>query len=66
LRFEDVFRNWSGPALALVGVTATIWLAATGTLTLYVHPRYTLLTVIMAVLTLLVLLLMAVMGSSSA
>ena len=66
MRFEDVLRNWSGAALALVGVIATIWLAATGTLTLYVHPRYTLLTVIMAVLTLLVLVGMAAVGVSSA
>jgi uncharacterized repeat protein (TIGR03943 family) len=66
LRFEAVLRNWSGAALALLGVIATLWLAATGRLTLYVHPRYTLLTVIMAVLTLLVLVLMAVVGGSSA
>jgi uncharacterized repeat protein (TIGR03943 family) len=66
LRFEDVLRNWSGAALALVGVIAKLWLAATGRLTLYVHPRYTLLTVIMAVLTLLVLVGMAAVGVSSA
>jgi uncharacterized repeat protein (TIGR03943 family) len=66
LRFEKVLRDWSGAALALVGVIATLWLAATGRLTLYVHPRYTLLTVIMAVLTLLVLVLMAAVGVSSA
>jgi uncharacterized repeat protein (TIGR03943 family) len=66
LRFEDVLRTWGGAALALVGVIATLWLAATGRLTLYVHPRYTLLTVIMAVLTLLVLVLMAAVGVSSA
>ena len=66
MRFEDVLRNWSGAALALLGVIATLWLAATGKLTLYVHPRYTLLTVIMAVLTLLVLVLMAAVGRSPA
>jgi uncharacterized repeat protein (TIGR03943 family) len=66
LRFEDVLRNWSGAGLALVGVIATLWLAGTGRLTLYVHPRYTLLTVIMAVLTLLVLVLMAAVGVSAA
>jgi uncharacterized repeat protein (TIGR03943 family) len=65
LRFEAVLRNWSGAALALVGVIATIWLAATGRLTLYVHPRYTLLTVMMAVLTLLLLVLAAAVGVSS-
>jgi uncharacterized repeat protein (TIGR03943 family) len=48
-----------------VGVIATIWLAATGRLTLYVHPRYTLLTVMMAVLTLLLLVLAAAVGVSS-
>ncbi|HZL74285.1 MAG TPA: TIGR03943 family protein [Propionibacteriaceae bacterium] len=48
-----------------MGVIATIWLAATGRLTLYVHPRYTLLTVMMAVLTLLLLVLAAAVGVSS-
>ena len=66
MRFEDVLRNWSGAALALLGVIATIWLAATGRLTLYVHPRYTLLTVIMAVLTLLLLVLLAAVRVSPA
>jgi uncharacterized repeat protein (TIGR03943 family) len=66
LRFEHVLRNWSGAALALVGVIATIWLATTGRLTLYVHPRYTLLTVIVAALTLLVLLGTAAVGLSPA
>jgi uncharacterized repeat protein (TIGR03943 family) len=66
LRSEKVLRHWSGAALALVGVIATLWLAVTGRLTLYVHPRYTLLTVIMAVLTLLVLVLTAAVGDSSA
>jgi uncharacterized repeat protein (TIGR03943 family) len=64
LRFEKVLRDWSGAALALVGVIATIWLAATGRLTLYVHPRYTVLTVTMAVVTLLVLVLLAAVGGS--
>jgi uncharacterized repeat protein (TIGR03943 family) len=49
-----------------VGVVATIWLAATGRLTLYVHPRYTLLTVMMAVLTLLLLVLTAAVRVSPA
>lgn len=66
MRFENVLRRWCGAALTLLGVIATLWLAATGRLTLYVHPRYTLLTVIMAVLTLLVLVGMAAVGGSSA
>jgi uncharacterized repeat protein (TIGR03943 family) len=65
LRFEDVLRRWCGAALALVGVIATLWLAATGRLTLYVHPRYTILTVTTAVLTLLVLVLLAAVGGSA-
>jgi uncharacterized repeat protein (TIGR03943 family) len=64
LRFEELVRNWTGVALALLGATATIWLAATERLTLYVHPRYTLLTVIVAVLTLLALVLTAAVSAS--
>lgn len=40
--------RWIGVALSLVGIIATLWLAATGQLELYIHPRYTLFTVIMA------------------
>jgi uncharacterized repeat protein (TIGR03943 family) len=47
-----------------MGAVATIWLAATGKLSLYVHPRYTILTVMMAVLTLLVLVGTAAVGGS--
>jgi uncharacterized repeat protein (TIGR03943 family) len=64
LRFEDFLRSWTGVALALLGAIVTIWLAATGRLTLYVHPRYTLLTVITAVLTVVVLVLVAAVGAS--
>lgn len=64
MRFENLLRNWTGVALALLGAIATIWLAATGRLTLYVHPRYTLLTVITAVLTVVVLVLVAAVGVS--
>jgi putative membrane protein len=32
----------------LVGAVATLWLAAMGKLTLYIHPRYTVFTVVMA------------------
>jgi uncharacterized repeat protein (TIGR03943 family) len=59
LRFEKVLRDWCGAGIALVGVIATIWLAVAGKLTLYVHPRYMILTVTTAVLTLLVLVLVA-------
>lgn len=42
--------RWIGPLLALVAVVATLWLAATGKLSLYIHPRYTVFAVVMAVL----------------
>ena len=39
--------RWQGVALTLVIGAATIWLAATGQLVLYIHPRYVVFTVIM-------------------
>jgi len=42
----------SGVVLALTVVVATLWLAATNQLILYIHPRYVVFTVIMAVLAL--------------
>ena len=47
-------RVWSGVVLALTVTVATVWLAATGQLVLYIHPRYVVFTVIMAVLALVV------------
>lgn len=42
--------RWTGIALSLVTVIGTLWLAATGNLDLYVHPRYFGFTIVMAVL----------------
>ena len=42
--------RWQGIALASIGVIATLWLALTGRLGLYIHPRYYVFTTIMAVL----------------
>lgn len=42
--------RWVGVALALIGVVATVWLALTGQLELYIHPRYTVFTVVMAII----------------
>lgn len=39
--------------LIAVAVVCTIWLAAAGKLTLYIHPRYTVFTVVMAAIALL-------------
>ncbi len=36
--------------LSLIGLVATIWLGLTGQLALYIHPRYFVFTVIMAVI----------------
>jgi uncharacterized repeat protein (TIGR03943 family) len=40
--------RWIGPLLALVAVVATLWLAATGKLALYIHPRYIVFAIVMA------------------
>jgi uncharacterized repeat protein (TIGR03943 family) len=42
--------RWRGIVLSLIGVVAIVWLAATGQLGLYIHPRYYEFTVVMAVL----------------
>ena len=36
--------------LSLIGIIATLWLAATGKLDLYIHPRYTVFTVTMTLI----------------
>lgn len=46
---REFLDRWKGVALAASGVVATLWLAATGRLGLYIHPRYFVFTVIMAV-----------------
>lgn len=43
-------ERWRGIGLSLVVVVATVWLGVTGQLGLYIHPRYFVFTVIMAVL----------------
>ncbi|MBB6403434.1 TIGR03943 family putative permease subunit [Arthrobacter sp. AZCC_0090] len=42
--------RWQGVVLSLIGLTATIWLGLSGQLALYIHPRYFVFTVIMAVI----------------
>jgi len=42
--------RWRGLALSLIGVVAIVWLALSGQLGLYIHPRYSEFTVVMAVL----------------
>lgn len=43
-------RRWLGVTLSLIGVVAILWLGATGRLELYIHPRYTIFTIVMAVI----------------
>lgn len=47
---ERFRRRWLGITLSLIGVVAILWLAATGRLELYIHPRYVVFTIVMAVL----------------
>lgn len=42
------WRRWNGIVLTAAAITATVWLAATNQLLLYIHPRYIVFTVAMA------------------
>ncbi|MFD1715817.1 TIGR03943 family putative permease subunit [Amnibacterium flavum] len=42
--------RWRGVLLSLIGIVSTVWLAATGQLGLYIHPRYFVFTTVMAVI----------------
>jgi uncharacterized repeat protein (TIGR03943 family) len=48
--FGRLVRRWQGVLLSLVGVAATLWLGATGRLGLYIHPRYFVFTMVLAVI----------------
>ncbi len=50
------WRRWNGVALCACAIVATVWLAATNQLILYIHPRYIVFTVVMAGLGLVFLL----------
>ena len=50
--FLRFVQRWRGVALMSVVVVATVWLALTNQLILYIHPRYVVFTVIMAVVAL--------------
>lgn len=43
-------RRYFGVLLSLIGTSATVWLAATGRLALYIHPRYVVFTTVMSVI----------------
>ncbi|MCU1406547.1 MAG: hypothetical protein JWQ43_2850 [Glaciihabitans sp.] len=46
------FHRWRGIILGAAALVATVWLALTNQLILYIHPRYIVFTVVMAVLAL--------------
>lgn len=48
--YRRLLDRWLGVMLSLIGVVATLWLGFTGQLALYIHPRYFLFTIIMAVI----------------
>jgi uncharacterized repeat protein (TIGR03943 family) len=48
MRSERLLARWKGVVLSLIGVVSTLWLAATGRLGLYIHPRYFEFSVILA------------------
>ncbi|HKU35691.1 MAG TPA: TIGR03943 family protein [Paenarthrobacter sp.] len=50
MSIRRLVARWQGVVLVLVGLTATIWLGITGQLVLYIHPRYIVFTIIMAVI----------------
>lgn len=45
-------QRWRGVILGAAAIVATVWLALTNQLILYIHPRYVVFTVVMAVLAL--------------
>ena len=59
--FAASLHAWHGVAIAAGGSVFILWLGWTGRLTLYVHPRYTVFTVVMAVAAL-VLSALALLG----
>jgi putative membrane protein len=50
--FAAWLQRWRGTVLMAVVVVATVWLAVTDQLILYIHPRYVVFTVVMAVVAL--------------
>jgi len=52
-KYRQFILNWGGLFLALISAISTIWLAATGQLNLYIHPRYIIFSVSLAVVLLL-------------
>lgn len=47
--YRRLLDRWLGVLLSIIGVVATLWLGFTGQLALYIHPRYFVFTIAMAV-----------------
>lgn len=47
MRFNTFLSRWRGIFLVLITCISSLWLAATDQLSLYIHPRYTIFTIIM-------------------
>jgi len=48
--FAGLVQRWQGVVLSLIALAATLWLAGTGRLGLYIHPRYFVFTTVLAVI----------------
>jgi uncharacterized repeat protein (TIGR03943 family) len=48
--YRRLLERWIGVLLSIIGIVATLWLGYTGQLALYIHPRYFVFTVVMAVI----------------
>lgn len=48
--YRRLLERWLGVLLSLIGIVATLWLGTTGQLALYIHPRYYVFTISMAVI----------------
>lgn len=63
---KNFLTHWRGVILSLIGIVATVWLALTGQLGLYIHPRYFAFTVIMAIIAVVCVLLACAFVPSAA
>ncbi|TFD32544.1 TIGR03943 family protein [Cryobacterium sp. TMT1-62] len=50
MSFRRLLRRWQGALLSIVGIVATVCLGVSGQLGLYIHPRYFVFTMVMAVI----------------
>ncbi|MEK7153348.1 MAG: TIGR03943 family protein [Patescibacteria group bacterium] len=56
MRFKWLTDYWQGLILAVSSIIASLWLGLTGKLTLYIHPRYVIFTMVMSGLSLIIIM----------